>query len=72
MVPRSAVLGGGDACELRHWEFGVAPDGATKGWPGWVRLMRTAPLVHSVEPSMGPREAVLCVGGACELRHCDP
>eukprot|EP00959_Pyramimonas_sp_CCMP1952_P365785 7660635-Pyramimonas_sp.AAC.1 len=21
MVPRNAVLGGGDACELRHWDL---------------------------------------------------
>eukprot|EP00959_Pyramimonas_sp_CCMP1952_P442181 9256936-Pyramimonas_sp.AAC.1 len=43
--------------------FRGAPYGATKRCTGCGRRMRAAPL--------GPRSAVLGVGGACGLRHWD-
>eukprot|EP00959_Pyramimonas_sp_CCMP1952_P216595 4530287-Pyramimonas_sp.AAC.1 len=71
MGPRNAVLGGGDACGLRHWDL------------RWSQLCGHATLywvkgTHAgcvIEPSvglpMGPRSAVLGVGDACGLRPWD-
>eukprot|EP00959_Pyramimonas_sp_CCMP1952_P229910 4806883-Pyramimonas_sp.AAC.1 len=59
MGPRTAVLGGGDACELRNGGFRRSPYGATKRYTGWGRRMLTAPRGPSVGLHMGPRDSIL-------------
>ena len=53
------------------WAFGGVPYGATKRCPGLGKRMRAPPLGPSVELPMGPRNAALGEGTACELRHWD-
>eukprot|EP00959_Pyramimonas_sp_CCMP1952_P279949 5852997-Pyramimonas_sp.AAC.1 len=44
MGPRSAVLGGGDACGHLHWGLTWSSHRATKRRAGWGRRMWTPPL----------------------------
>eukprot|EP00959_Pyramimonas_sp_CCMP1952_P144880 3032752-Pyramimonas_sp.AAC.1 len=69
MGPRNAILGGGDACELRHRDLRWSSLWGHDTFIGRGRRMRTAPVEVSVELPMGPRNAVLGGGDACELRH---
>eukprot|EP00959_Pyramimonas_sp_CCMP1952_P261823 5474956-Pyramimonas_sp.AAC.1 len=49
--------------------FGGAPSWATERCTGRGKRTPTAPLGHSVELPLGPRNAELGGGSACELRR---
>eukprot|EP00959_Pyramimonas_sp_CCMP1952_P186516 3900352-Pyramimonas_sp.AAC.1 len=51
--------------------FRGSPYGGTERCTGLGRRMLAAPLGPSVKLPVGPRNAVLGGGGACELRHQD-
>eukprot|EP00959_Pyramimonas_sp_CCMP1952_P188596 3944331-Pyramimonas_sp.AAC.1 len=66
MRPRSAVLGGGDACGAHHWGLRWT---SLRGHTGWGRRMRYTPLGPEVDLPMGPRNAFLGGGDACGTHH---
>ena len=69
MGPRNAVLGGGDACETSQWglRWSSLRGHETLSWVGETNAnCATGP---SVELPMGPRDAVLGGGDACECSH---
>eukprot|EP00959_Pyramimonas_sp_CCMP1952_P452007 9463832-Pyramimonas_sp.AAC.1 len=69
MRPRSAVLGGGNAREHRHWGLRWRSYGAMKRCTERGRRIHVHPQGPAVEFPMGPRSAVLGGGDACGRCH---